>query len=270
MIETILTIDPKLAAAGGAVGSALLAACGYIAKIRYERKRTLRSTLFYLLQLRHSAVTDELLTTQLPDWILSAFKSALAERSWQLSDEETQSMLQQARPILVAVAERQSGAEQQEIRGHLLKSLSDLAKDQPVLAYRLSAALPELKLPDNASEARASDFPAEAADVARMISGSIRVGFHAEGARQSKHKLSGLIYMASFEIGVLAFLQTYLILRRQNHVKVPNAFLDAIAKSAATSVQELVDALASVATSDSASLAPKESRGPFASADSHR
>ncbi|MEH0166715.1 hypothetical protein [Roseateles microcysteis] len=250
MIETLLSIDPKLAAAAGAVGSALLAACGYIAKIRYERKRTLRSTLFYLLRLRQCAVTDELLVTQVPERVLSAFNSVLAERSLQLNDEETASMLELARPILAAVAERQSVAELQEIRAQLLKSLADLAKDQPILAYRLSAALPEVKLPGDASEVSASDFPAEASGVVEMISRSMRVGFHAEGARQSKRNLAGLIHMASFEVGVLAFLQTYLILRRQDRVKVPDAFFDAIAKPMAASVQELVVAIESAAASE--------------------
>jgi len=274
VIEALLSINPKVAATAGAVGSALLAACGYIAKIRYERKRTLRATLFYLLQLRQCAATDELLVTQLPERVLLAFNSVLAERSLQLNDDEMRSMLELARPILVAVAERQSEGELQEIRAQLLKSLADLAKDQPILAYRLSAALPRAKLPDDASEVRASDFPADTSGVVEMISKSIRVEFHAEGARQSKRNLAALIRMASFEVGVFAFLEAYLILRRQDRVKVPESFFDAIAKPMAASVEELVAAISSAAASEKsiavAEASPNQLQGlPAASTPSH-
>lgn len=263
VIESILSVDPKLAAAAGAVGSALLAACGYIAKIRYERKRTLRSTLFYLLQLRQCAVTDELIVTELPERVLSAFNAVLAERGLQLNGDELTSTVELARPILVAVAKRQSGAELQEIRTQLLKSLADLAKDQPILAYRLSAGLPQVDLPNGASDLRPSDLPAEATSIVEMISRSISVGFHAEGARQTKLNLAELIRMASFEVGVLAFLQTYMILRRQDRVKVPAAFFDAIAKPMAASVQQLVAVVESAASSEKESAVKEADPIPF-------
>jgi len=236
----------------------MLAAAGYIAKIRYEKKRTLRTTLYYLLQLRQSAVMDELLVTELPERVISAFNSVLADHSWQLTDAEKDFMVREARPILVTVAERQSAAEQQEVRSQLLRALSELAKDQPILAYRLSAALPDLKLPDGASDVRPTDFPAEVSGIAETISRSIQIGFHAEGARQLKRKLSRLIHMASFEVGVLPFIETYLVLRKQDNAKMPDSFFEAIAKPMAASIQVLILALESAAAAEAGGLEADE------------
>ncbi|HEY8876493.1 MAG TPA: hypothetical protein VIN03_02945 [Roseateles sp.] len=247
MFDALFAIDPKLLAALGAVGSAMLAAAGYIAKLRYERKRTLRVTLFYLLQLRHSAVVDELIATQLPERVIKALNEALGDQKLDLTDAETESLVREARPILAAVAERQSAAELQEIRGQLAKSLSDLAKDEPVLAFRLSAGLPNLKLPDGASDVRPADFPPQAATIATSIATSIRTGFHAEGARLLQQKLSGLIHMASLEIGILSFFATYLLLRRQDRTKLPDSFFEAISKPMAAVTKELVSTLETTA-----------------------
>lgn len=249
MFDALFAIDPKLLAALGAVGSAMLAAAGYIAKLRHERKRTLRVTLFYLLQLRHSAVVDELIATQLPERVIKALNTALSDQKLELADAEIESLVREARPILAAVAERQSAAELQEIRGQLAKSLSDLAKDEPVLAFRLSAGLPSLKLPDGASDVRPADFPPQAATIATSIATSIRTGFHAEGARLLQQKLSGLIHMASLEIGILSFIQTYLLVRRQDRTKLPDSFFEAISKPMAAVTKELVLALETTAAS---------------------
>jgi hypothetical protein len=250
MLDALFAIDPKLLAALGAVGSAMLAAAGYIAKLRYERKRTLRVTLFYLLQLRQTALVDELIATQLPERVMKALNAVLRDQKLELTDAETESLIREARPILAAVVERQSAVELQEIRGQLAKSLSDLAKDEPVLAFRLSAGLPNLKLPDGASDVRPADFPPQAATIATSITTSIRTGFHTEGARLLRQKLSGLIHMASFEVGILSFIETYLLLRRQDRTKLPDSFFEAIAKPVAAVTKELVLTLDTTPASD--------------------
>lgn len=262
LIESILSTDPKLIAAAGGVGSAILAACGYIAKIRYERKRTLRSTLFYLLQLHQCAVTDELLATELPERVLSAFNEVITDRRWKLSDDDMKPILNVARPILAAVAERQSNAQLQEIRALLVKSLADLAKDQPILAYRLSAALPNVKVPGDDTGVRASDFLAETHGIVEEISRSIRAGLHAENARQSKNSLSRLIKMASFEIGIFAFLGANFIIRRQNKIKVPDEFFVAITRPMAVSIQSMLLAIESGAMPEDLTGISEAQQGP--------
>lgn len=243
MITGFLSIDPKIAAVAGGAGSAALAAFGYLAKIRYERKRTLRAALFHLLQLRHCAIIEELVTAELPDRLLSACNAALAGCSAQLNTEEVASVLATAKPILLKSAERQSIGELREIRERLLKSLGELARDLPILAYRLSTALPDI---DSASETKiinGADFPI-VGPIAEAISNSVRLGIYSEAARESKRNLDRLIHLASFEVGFFAYLETRMILRRQDRLNVPNVFFEAMAKPMAACIQELVNAQA--------------------------
>ena len=142
MLASFLALDPKLLAALGGAASALLAALGYLAKVRHERKRSLRTVLYLLLQLRRQATVAELSLTEIPSGGVAALRRVLDELNLSVPAEFEQLLLLESMPALIATAEQLVHPERQEIRIALSKAIAELSRDSPILAYRLSSALP--------------------------------------------------------------------------------------------------------------------------------
>lgn len=229
MIGGIRALDANTLAALGAVLSALLAAGGYIAKIRYERKRTLRSALFYLLQLRWRAALDERLTAELPARLLTSLNVELTRQDLGMSAAERESILQASRPILSAAAERQAVVETQEIRVRLLNSLADLAKDLPVLAYRLSAGLPAFDEVPDLLPSGDQTISKDARGIASCISSHLHASLYSERARLAKQNLTALIRIASGNVSIWTFVESHLAMRTQDRAAVPDEYFDRLA-----------------------------------------
>jgi hypothetical protein len=118
-------------------GSALVAALSYLAKTNHERRRVTRTVLYYLLELHHvthrvrSAVL--LLETELVKQLRIAYKS----RDLPFNDAEATLAFVAAKPLLVEFGRKQLEGTVSTSAEAFAKALSDLARENPVLAFRL-------------------------------------------------------------------------------------------------------------------------------------
>lgn len=132
-------IDPAWVGFVGTAISALIAATAYAWKGWQERKRTARRVLYHLLEFHHVASRLNA-TATFPERYLGQIESKILPKGSKLSPYDREQFLAQMRKMLLSVTNHLARLLTQQMTETYLKSLEELAKDKPVLAYRLKGA----------------------------------------------------------------------------------------------------------------------------------
>jgi hypothetical protein len=130
-------MDPIELSALGGMGSALLAAVSYWAKTTHERRRVTRTVLFYLLELHHHVSRTLIAVTIIDQVLLSEFRTALAAKGLTLNEAEGEVALTLAMPIFEKFGLEEIKSAVTETAAAYEKALADLARENPILAFRL-------------------------------------------------------------------------------------------------------------------------------------
>ncbi|WP_305639203.1 hypothetical protein [Polaromonas sp.] len=121
---------------GGAL-SAVIAALSYWAKTRHERRRATRTALYYLLEVHHLVRRLRVATNNLASQIVQDIRTALEERGSSIAEAEVASASEQLKPVMRDFMHAQLEELSTDIRDPFAKALADLAKEDPILAFRL-------------------------------------------------------------------------------------------------------------------------------------
>jgi hypothetical protein len=130
-------MDPLEISALGGAGSALVAAASYWAKTNHDRRRATRAVLYYLLELHHVLYRVRAAGKALESELVAALNVACEVRAIRLDQAELLAAVAKAKPILNSFGRRQIEAMVAASAGAFEKALADLARENPVLAFRL-------------------------------------------------------------------------------------------------------------------------------------
>lgn len=130
-------MDPFALSALGAAGSAFVAACAYWAKTNHERRRVTRTVLYYLLELHHVLNRSSIALKSIENILLTEVRKALEARGQPFSEEDYKAAMKLALPHLARFALTELEASVAESADSFSKALSDLARENPILAFRL-------------------------------------------------------------------------------------------------------------------------------------
>lgn len=126
----------ELSALTGA-GSAVLAALSYWAKTNHERRRVTRTVLYYLLELLHVTHRVRAALLQLESELIQELRVAHESRNLPFNENEATAAFAAARPHLATFGSKQLEGTVSDSAEAFSKALSDLARENPVLAFRL-------------------------------------------------------------------------------------------------------------------------------------
>ncbi|MBK6005639.1 hypothetical protein JJB11_05995 [Ramlibacter ginsenosidimutans] len=155
-----------LSALGGA-GSAFIAAISYWWKTAHERRRATRTALFYLLELHHVLSRVRSASSWLKSNLGPSLKGSLHSRGIELNEEEFAASLSEAIPAFEQFGRLQIENSVAGISEGLSRSLVDLAKEDPLLAFRLRGRDQLLLMPQQLNDfvsRRAAEASAPSSD----------------------------------------------------------------------------------------------------------
>jgi transcriptional regulator NrdR family protein len=202
----MLPIDAKdLSFLGGAL-STLIAALSYWAKTRHERRRATRTALYYLLELHYLAHRRRRAGDDVPAKVVDQMTAALKRRGISVQPVELATVEKQA-----TIAIQSSMAE--EVREALLsfkepleKVLSELAREDPVLAFRIRGRDSAMLLFDKVSESATATLTPS--DQAIPVFNRFLGGAALRGLRDA-------IYSAALACDVITLAKVHWTMRKQ-------------------------------------------------------
>lgn len=131
-------VNPQLVALYAAALSAMIAAISYYGKVRHERRRSLRAVLFQILHFRALTIRAAGALDYIPKAMVAAIELSLQRYDFGIPDGSFEELRERiARQVHDSTLDGFVN-ECLAMVAPLSKALSDLARDDPVLAYRLS------------------------------------------------------------------------------------------------------------------------------------
>ena len=217
-------MDTQVVALLGTALSALVAALAYYGKARHERLRTTRTVLYYLLEMRYHFAVAEYGVSQLLEQYLEMIASTLKTNGVVLQDSEREAL----NPVLKHLFREVSAARVEELGKQIvepyLRALAELARDDPVLAYRLrgreiltraSTAIAEYVRIAGLHEIPPDDVQIKDALLTDIddLDRQLTLDMLADASRQ-----------VAFHCGPFLYVQTHLVIRKQNRVSLSSNF----------------------------------------------
>lgn len=130
-------MDPIELSALGAMGSAFLAVLAYWAKTNHERRRVTRTVLYYLLELHHIVSRVNMAVASIESVLIAEMRRAFATRGLTFNEADGKQAMKLALPHIARFAYGEVEGAVAEGAGDFNKALVDLARENPVLAFRL-------------------------------------------------------------------------------------------------------------------------------------
>ena len=130
-------MDPIELSALGATGSAVLAALAYWAKTNHERRRVTRTVLYHLLEMHHVVNRVRVAVGELEHVLLFELRRALQARGLTFNEQDGQAAMRLSIPYLAKFAFSEVEGTMANGAQAFDKALSDLARENPVLAFHL-------------------------------------------------------------------------------------------------------------------------------------
>lgn len=130
-------MEPIELSALGAMGSAFLAALAYWAKTTHERRRVTRTVLYYLLELHHIVNRVNLAVNSIEGMLMTEMRRGFATRGLTFNEADGMEAMKLALPHIANFAYGEVAGTVAEGAGDFNKALTDLARENPVLAFRL-------------------------------------------------------------------------------------------------------------------------------------
>jgi len=114
-----------------------MAAIAYLAKTHHERRRVTRTVLYHLLELHHVVSRTALCLKSLEGVLITAVRQDMEARNETYDEKQGLAAMDAARPELLKFAMAQLDGLSVEMADSYSKALSDLARENPVLAFEL-------------------------------------------------------------------------------------------------------------------------------------
>lgn len=130
-------MDPVEISALGAAGSALLAALAYCAKTSHERRRVTRTVIYYLLELHHVVAKVCLAIKEMERILSCETYKLLSQHGVEFDKNELDTAIKSALPEIIRFAHALLEKTIRDTADGYAKALSDLARENPVLAFQL-------------------------------------------------------------------------------------------------------------------------------------
>jgi hypothetical protein len=121
----------------GGAGSAAIAAISYWAKTQHERRRATRIALFYLLEAHHLARRLNVATNHLVAEFVKELKTAHEKGGSSITEAEATSATEQIEPLMRDMLRSMLEELSTDIRDPYAKALTELAREDPILAFKL-------------------------------------------------------------------------------------------------------------------------------------
>ncbi|MFS2036993.1 hypothetical protein ACEN8I_23415 [Polaromonas sp. CT11-55] len=130
-------MEPIELSALGATGSAFLAALAYWAKTNHERRRMTRTVLYYLLELHHVVNRVNMAMSSIESVLMAEMRRSLSTHGLTFNEDDEKETMKLALPYIARFAYGEIEGAVTEGSGDFNKALTDLARENPVLAFRL-------------------------------------------------------------------------------------------------------------------------------------
>lgn len=130
-------MDSQEIAIVGATFSALIAALAYYGKARHERLRTTRTVLYYLLEMRYHIAVAQYGIANFTEQYKEKVKAVLVANNVVISETELEPIAPLLRRCFNEMLTEQVGTLETQMVEPYLRALTDLSRDDPLLAYRL-------------------------------------------------------------------------------------------------------------------------------------
>ncbi len=117
--------------------SAFVAACAYWAKTRHERRRATRTALYYLLELHYLVHRLLVVAKAGPEPLVRQITAALKKHGRPVTDAESEEATKGFQPLIQVFIQTRLDELSVETREPFAKALADLAKEDPILAFKL-------------------------------------------------------------------------------------------------------------------------------------
>jgi hypothetical protein len=203
-------MDPKDLGILGGAGSALIAALSYWAKTRHERRRATRTVLYYLLELHHVVHRMRAALEILESALVGELKAAFQARGFAFDESAAAAALKQAGPLIAGYGRIQLEGTVADSEDAFSKALVDLAKEDPVLAFRLRGR-DQMTVVRQKLQAFASEHSAALSPEASETNWS---HFDEFLSTMALEELRTAIRATSWECDLLTHLKTNILLRK--------------------------------------------------------
>lgn len=130
-------MDSQAIAIVGATFSAVIAALAYYGKARHERLRTTRTVLYYLLEMRYHIAVAQYGIANFAEQYKEKVKAVFRANNVVISEAELEPIAPMLRRCFNEMLTEQVGALETQMVEPYLRALTDLSRDDPLLAYRL-------------------------------------------------------------------------------------------------------------------------------------
>lgn len=220
-------MDAKTLSILGTALSALIAAIGYYAKLRHERLRTTRTVLYHLLEMRYQLATAQYMTGGFLSDYLAACKEVLGPENTQISSSEYEEIEKIGREHFRVFVVAQLEQLKDEVFKPYRDALEILAKDAPILAYRLKGK--ELFVAPTETSSRLLSLPAAmrmgVVDRDDSEKNALMDNLLEDIVRESTlEDINDAIRMVALDCGLLTYIQARILLWRSVHTKQSPAF----------------------------------------------
>lgn len=232
--------DPKIASLVAGAFSSLVAAFGYRAKVKHETRRTTKLTLFLLLEIRHHVYRFHEACETIPEQYITKMKHFLEKEGLVISNTEYVDGMKVIKPYLKELAAKQLDLAMIELTPIYIQTLSDLAKEDPILAYKLKGEECITGTMKIAKEHMDRVFLLDNKQTSLAFKDSIHTEFENIFTRKSIHELTSAIKMTALKCSIFTYLRCRLLLKgktlKQSIAEPPNIdmFIQQFAQKIAT------------------------------------
>lgn len=121
----------------GTATSAFIAAASYWSKVRHERRRSIRTALYYLLEVHHQLSRLLYGLETMPLRVTERCSAVFAERGISVSEPEKKTLAAALDLMMKAYAQGELRSLAESVSAPFAQVLAEVAKDDPVLAFQL-------------------------------------------------------------------------------------------------------------------------------------
>lgn len=209
----IEAFDPKIASLVAGAFSSLVAAFGYRAKVKHETRRTTKLTLFLLLEMRHHVYRFHDACENIPEEYIAKLRNSFNKEGIVISDSEYADGMKIIKPYLKELAVKQLDLAMLELTPIYIQTLSALAKEDPILAYKLKGEECITATMKIANEHMDRVFLLDNNQTSLAFKDSIHTDFENTFTRKSIHDLTIGIKMTALKCSMFTYLKCHLLLK---------------------------------------------------------
>jgi hypothetical protein len=208
-------MDPKALAILGTALSALIAALGYFAKARHERRKTTRIVLYHLLELRQTLAAIWELTSRFPHESVGTLKAALTSNNVALQESDFEEIEVAFKRNFRSFAITKLEEVEREVLQPYARAVADLAMDDPILAFHLKGQASI----SGTSKAVAQLVGPKPEGMDEGFVDELFALFEDHSRSSSLREISSAIRVVAFEAGSWTYLRVRYMLWRQSRKK---------------------------------------------------